>query len=51
MAIPLSCVLPTKKSKYQTQTHFIPALELAEEDSREKKDLDYVPNGDDEELE
>ena len=40
-----------KKSKYQTQTHFIPALELAEEDTREKKDPDYIPPKDeDEEL-
>ena len=30
-----------KKSKYQTQTHFIPTLELAEEDPCEKKDPDY----------
>ena len=40
-----------KKSKYQSQTHFIPALELADEDEREQKDPDYVPPKDsDEEL-
>ena len=32
-----------KKSKYQTQTHFIPAEELANEDPCEKKDPDYIP--------
>ena len=32
-----------KKSKYQSQTHFIPAIELADEDERERKDLDFVP--------
>ena len=32
-----------KKSKYTSQTHIIPALELAEEDPREQKDLDYFP--------
>ena len=41
-----------KKSKYTSQTHIIPSLELAEEDPREKKDPDYVPPKDsNEELE
>ena len=38
-----------KKSKYQSQTHFIPALELADEDERERKDPDYVPPKDSDE--
>ena len=37
-----------KKSKYTTQTHFIPALELADKDKREKKDPDYFLPKDDE---
>ena len=32
-----------KKSKYQSQTHLVPALELADEDKRERKDPDYLP--------
>ena len=32
-----------KKNNYKDQTHPIPAVELAEEDPREKKDPDYVP--------
>ena len=39
-----------KKSKYTSQTHIIPALELAEEDAREKKDPDYFPPKDEDEL-
>ena len=37
-----------KKSKYQSQTHFIPAIELADEDERERKDPDYVSPKDEE---
>ena len=33
----------TKKNNYKDQTHPVPALELTEEDPREKKDPDYVP--------
>ena len=40
-----------KKSNYQTQTHFVPSVELAEEDAREKKDPDYFPPKDDEDNE
>ena len=32
-----------KKSKYQSQTHFVPSIERADEDKREKKDPDYIP--------
>ena len=40
-----------KKNNYKDQTHFVPAVELAEEDKREKKDPDYVPPKDsDDEL-
>ena len=34
----------SKKNNYKDYTHFVPTLELVEEDSREKKDSDFVPN-------
>ena len=41
-----------KKSKYNTQIHIIPTLELADEDEHERKDPDYLPPKDsDDDLE
>ena len=37
-----------KKNNYKDQTYPIPAEQLAEEDPREQKDLDYVPPKDNE---
>ena len=37
-----------KKTKYQSLTHFVPAVQLAEEDPCKKKDPDYFPPKDDE---